>query len=91
MKTPSQSLSLRSPRVRFNWGFHDGTGDAQLQRNRSTIPQGELFCLPEHDPVYSQAYQIGQAEFARLGSRPEDSIQGWHLYCQQFRTGGDSI
>lgn len=72
-----------SARIRFNWGFHDATSDReQKRRNRMFIPEGELFCLPPHDKVYSDAYAIGQ-NWDISNGRPETSDDAWREYQKE--------
>lgn len=63
-------------RLHFNWGFHDATGDKERGRNRELIPNGELFCLPAHDPVYCAGYRAGQKQ-SLVNGRPESSESAW--------------
>lgn len=73
MKSP---LTLSSPRIRFNWGFHDATADKLRKRNRIDIPQGKLFCLPRHDKPYCAGYFAGQRADISQG-KPESSEPAW--------------
>lgn len=73
-----QALSLSSPRVRFNWGFHDATADRThaRKRDRRTIRQGDLFCLPLWDKAYCEGYAAGW-ECDLSAGRPESSDAAW--------------
>lgn len=74
-----KAVSLDSPRVRFNWGFHDGTHDKSRKRNRTHITQGKLFCLPQWDKAYCAGYAAGQACDISAG-RPDSSDAAWLTY-----------
>ncbi|TBR71607.1 MAG: hypothetical protein EPN64_19290 [Burkholderiaceae bacterium] len=65
-----------SPRVRFNWGFHDGTHDAE----RGHVPEWR----PEahHDAVYVAGYFGGKDAYRRLGARPQTSDESWAIHTQ---------
>ena len=54
----------------------------QKRRNRMFIPEGELFCLPPHDKVYSDAYAIGQ-NWDISNGRPETSDDAWREYQKE--------
>lgn len=57
------------PRVRFNWGFHDGTCDAQWSSERD---------VSNHfDFVYAEGYRAGIKAFSDTGVRPESSDSAW--------------
>jgi hypothetical protein len=56
-------------RVRFNWGFHDGTGDANGGKVRDV--RGHF------DPVYADGYNRGVETFRTTGKRPETSEPAW--------------
>lgn len=71
-----------SDRVRFNWGFHDATHDAELghvDRASLTSPLGAIQPLPAGDQwrAYREGYVAGRAEYARTGSRPASSEPAW--------------
>ena len=85
MNTQTKNHSLNSPRVRFNWGFHDATHDRQTGfRDRRAIPIGELFCLPVDSPLgraYADGYAAGQRCDMSRG-RPETSDAAWAEYVE---------
>lgn len=85
MKTRTQNLSPNSPRVRFNWGFHDATLDRQTGfRDRRAIPIGDLSCLPV-DSSLGRAYAAGYAAGQRCDmsrGRPETSDAAWAEYVE---------
>lgn len=74
-------LTLDSPRVRFNWGFHDATHDREMgRRDRRYRCAGTLFCLPQGKDAASKAYRAGyeagrQADVSN--GRPESSESAW--------------
>lgn len=59
-------------RVRFNWGFHDGSGEASRGHVRSV--DGHF------DPVYAAGYVAGVKVFQDTGARPELSDAAWRAY-----------
>jgi hypothetical protein len=62
--------TLKSPRVRFNWGYHDGASDYARKR-----PRKWLHGHP-HDKVYGQGYDYGY-EDAMEGTYSESSDAAW--------------
>ena len=69
---------LDAPRIRFNWGFHDGTHDAvtDYQRKADTLD-----CQPQ---AYQAGYAAGQAEVKRTGTRPDDSGAAWKAFLSSL-------
>lgn len=67
--------SLNSPRIHFNWGFHDGQHDAE--RGTMRTYGKHLFCLPKHDPAYCDGYKAGHLEYRLAGKRNETSDAAW--------------
>ena len=67
-----QQVPKFDDRVRFNWGFHDGTHDAS--RGQATQQNGHF------DGVYAAAYRLGVASFDELKIRPETSDDAWRQY-----------
>lgn len=59
-------------RVRFNWGFHDGTLDAEQGWNRSV--DGHF------DAVYAAGFLEGRASFGGSGAREATSDHAWARY-----------
>jgi hypothetical protein len=57
-------------RVRFNWGFHDGTHSAS-----GAVPVRNMHKHP--DNVYAAGYRAGIASFKTLGYRAETSDAAW--------------
>ena len=57
------------PRIRFNWGYHDGAHEAQNRMwDRS---------LKSHfDKIYIQGYQAGRSDFLN-GIYNQDSTEAW--------------
>lgn len=57
------------PRVRFNWGFHDGAGEAQWGRVRD---------VSRHfDSIYADGYRRGVDTWRAARVRPESSEPAW--------------
>jgi hypothetical protein len=53
----ARAISLDSPRVRFNWGYHDGASDAQHKRPiREPNIKGWPAAL---NRAYRQGYEAG--------------------------------
>ena len=64
-------------RVRFNWGFHDGSYDYMRHQLRD---------MDKHfDAAYSAGYRAGQAECKNAGSRPETSDNAWAAHVSKPR------
>lgn len=57
-------------RVRFNWGFHDGTHSAS-----GAVPVRNMHKHP--DDVYAAGYRAGIASFEALGYRAQTSDAAW--------------
>jgi hypothetical protein len=57
-------------RVRFNWGFHDGTHSAS-----GAVPVRNMHKHP--DDVYAAGYRAGIASFKALGYRAQTSDAAW--------------
>ena len=74
MPTMNNPSSGFPPRVRFNWGFHDGAGDAEDGREPPWKGKGH------HDPVYVAGYHSGVETYRRLGVRPASSDDAWAIY-----------
>lgn len=80
-RSSSSSDTLDSPRVRFNWGFHDATADEIAGRPVRDMLSGH-FC-----PPYAAGYRVGRATMARLiteaatagvsAERPQSSEPAW--------------
>ncbi|PRD96816.1 hypothetical protein C6P88_02590 [Burkholderia contaminans] len=59
-------------RVRFNWGFHDGTAEAERAKVRD---------MESHqDRAYVHGYVRGVLAWKNLGYRPESSDEAWSMY-----------
>ncbi|MGA5726558.1 hypothetical protein ACPCHQ_21740 [Ralstonia thomasii] len=59
-------------RVRFNWGFHDGTRDKH---------DGQVRGVDTHyDRVYAAGYVRGVLDFHNTGFRAPTSDQAWASY-----------
>ena len=63
-------VTLDSPRVRFNWGFHDATCD--ISRGRKARDVAGHFCRP-----YAAGYLAGLQAMAETSERPETSEPAW--------------
>ncbi|QMI49820.1 hypothetical protein [Burkholderia sp. MBR-1] len=59
-------------RVRFNWGFHDGTSEAERAKVRDM--EGH------QDRSYAHGYVRGVLAWKNLGYRPESSDEAWSMY-----------
>ncbi len=76
MSTANTSPNF-SDRVRFNWGFHDGSYD-HMRRHVRDVSQ-------HFDAVYAAAYRAGQAACEAAGQRPETSDAAWAAYMAQIK------
>lgn len=71
-----------TPRMRFNWGYHDAAHDHNRGRIRlivNRIPDGEnptRYVLAQYDPDYTQGYIEGESD-ALGGIYAENSEQAW--------------
>lgn len=75
MKTSTLKTSATkfTPRIRFNWGFHDGTAEAE---------RGSVRNVSSHfDKAYAAGYDAGVAAFRETGTRPESSDAAWANRC----------
>jgi len=64
--------TIRGPRVRFNWGFHDAQHHCEAQIDR-----------PGHsdDPAYNAGYEWGVREYSvNNGVRSASSSNAWEKY-----------
>jgi hypothetical protein len=72
-----RALSLDDPRIRFNWGFHDG---AHARRdNLKAWGDVEAFSRRHFDRVYGAAYLAGY-EAQRAGTYTGNSDAAWQSY-----------
>ena len=61
-------------RVRFNWGFHDGSAEAERASVRD---------MDQHpDKAYANGYVRGVLAWKNLGYRPESSDNAWNAMQQ---------
>jgi hypothetical protein len=63
-------ISLDSPRVRFNWGFHDATADEAAGRPARDMSGHS--CRP-----YAAGYLAGLQAMVGASERPETSEPAW--------------
>ena len=70
LNVSSPTWSLNSPRVRFNWGFHDATCD--ISRGRQARDVSGHFCRP-----YAAGYLAGVQAMIGRTERPETSGPAW--------------
>jgi hypothetical protein len=80
MKTRSKqndanSLSLDSPRIRFNWGYHDGADEFARGCRRDVRVGGGIV------KAYVDGYAAGVAD-ARGGTYAGDSETAWTEYTR---------
>ncbi len=64
-----------SDRVRFNWGFHDGTREAQ--NPKMSLTDGVRDMSTHFDRAYAAGYLAGVADFRATGERCESSDAAW--------------
>lgn len=72
MKRNGQRNGSFPERVRFNWGFHDGTAEAE----RAAVRDME----GHQDRAYAHGYVRGVLAWKNLGYRPETSDEAWSAY-----------
>lgn len=78
--------TLRPPRIRFNWGFHDGSADAERDKFQ---PGGILTPdRPHFDKLYEQGYRAGHESFRLNGKRAATSDAAWKVRCTCKRPFG---
>ena len=58
------------PRVRFNWGYHDGASDAK----KGASP---MWTAPHYDPVYEAGYRKGRSHVEISDQYTGDSTAAW--------------
>ena len=68
-RTPDDFLSLDSPRIRFNWGFHDAAADVRYGRAVRDVSHHS--CL-----AYAAGYVKGVAA-AQVGEPTDSSEPAW--------------
>lgn len=83
--TDKESYTLESPRLHFNWGFHDAASDVKSKRPKRQVGKGNPpskpgpYPLNPADPAYAAGYMAGW-DTASAG-KPTDSSdaawQGW--------------
>jgi hypothetical protein len=61
-------FSKFSPRIRFNWGYHDGANEAKRERIRNVAGH--------YDKVYAQGYRYG-VEDQTAGVYQGNSDKAW--------------
>lgn len=79
MAREKKALAGTEPRIRFNWGYHDGAHDQQRGAPRVYIPgkpQDLTHVSPTFDKYYFEGYQAG-AQDARRGQYIENSSVAW--------------
>ena len=80
-----------SDRVRFNWGFHDGTWDAERGKPRRVVPFGEQSpdqVSMQWDRFYADGYAAGLESFADLGRRDRSSEGAWIARSRYYLASG---
>lgn len=64
----TKSTTLDAPRIRFNWGFHDGAAESRRNRIRN---------VSRHfDRIYAEGYQAGVSA-AQRGDNTDSSAPAW--------------
>jgi hypothetical protein len=79
-KTPAPKFSER---IRFNWGFHDATRDAEQESRMDpkSLTHRIVRDMATHfDAAYAAGYRAGVAAFKELGFRPESSEASWLVH-----------
>lgn len=68
---------LNSPRITFNFGFHDATADAERGRPNRAYGEGHPMPPAESYPGYEAGYRAGYADFVATGKRADSSEPAW--------------
>lgn len=63
---------LDDPRIRFNWGYHDGASDVRNNRHKS-----DEWFRKHFDKVYLQGYAAGWRDMQN-GEYQENSTRAWN-------------
>lgn len=63
---------LDEPRIRFNWGYHDGASDVRNNRHKS-----QEWFRNHFDKVYLQGYDVGRRDMQN-GEYTENSTRAWN-------------
>lgn len=82
-----------SPRVRFNWGYHDAGGDAKRGTCRALSMLGQQTVTQvsaEYDVAYYYGYQEGLRDFAKLGRALDSSEPAW-VHCMEQVPGFSAL
>lgn len=80
-----------SDRVRFNWGFHDATFDAERGKPKAVVDAGEQGMSQvsrTFDRFYADGYAQGLAAYRLLQSRPESSEPYWLSQTCVYQANG---
>lgn len=78
--------ALSSPRIRFNWGFHDAISDRLFGRVRDVVesgPQNILQVSKTYDRFFYEGYKIG-ASLEVTGERPSSSEEAWVQFVTDY-------
>ena len=68
-------IGFNLPRIQFNWGFHDGTAEAERNALRDVGEFGNL--------IYAAGYKAGVKDYQKTGRRTELSNQAWLEFTKQ--------
>lgn len=75
MRKQSKNSLLDSPRVRFNWGYHDAVADVSRARVRHDVVAGRHF-----DKAYAAGYRAGWSEASTEGFVHGTSDAAWNAH-----------
>jgi hypothetical protein len=68
--------SLNTPRIRFNWGYHDGA----FAKERGLLGNGHVADMSAHkDRIYAAGVSAGRADVEH-GEYRENSDSAWSAY-----------
>lgn len=65
----TSKIKNTEPRIRFNWGYHDGAMEAQKRGWDRSLK-------PHFDQIYIEGYQAGRSDFLN-GIYAGDSTEAW--------------
>jgi hypothetical protein len=80
-KTLSDNGRTFTPRIRFNWGFHDGAAD---QRRGFVALWNRGAVVHHHDGTYLAGYRAGQ-DAVKAGLSTESSDAAWAAHVKGGR------
>jgi hypothetical protein len=81
--TAKATATRPSPRISFNWGFHDAQWEAERQMPRIVVQYGDQSTKQvshTFDHYYATGYAAGIDAYKRIGTRLQTSEPAWEAY-----------